>query len=152
MKVTMLLCDHAAVADGKLYINGGGWSLTGPLPAPSAIALKIDVPWDRTNSLIRIVLTLVGEDGRQVMQAMEGAFEPITIKAEFEVGRPVGIPKGTAIEVPLAFIIPPLALQPGRRYSWDLEVDGETGDDWHLPFGTRPMQPQVSGGQLPSPE
>ena len=27
----MLLCDSAQVADGKLFVLGGGWSLTGPL-------------------------------------------------------------------------------------------------------------------------
>ena len=45
VKVTMLLCDAAQVADGKLFVLGGGWSLTGPDPMPSAIALKIDVGW-----------------------------------------------------------------------------------------------------------
>lgn len=29
MKVTMLLADAATVAEGKLYILGGGWSVTG---------------------------------------------------------------------------------------------------------------------------
>ncbi len=27
LTVTMLLADHAQVAGGKLYINGGGWSV-----------------------------------------------------------------------------------------------------------------------------
>ena len=45
VKVTMLLCDAAQVSDGKLYILGGGWSMTGPDPVPSAVALKIDVDW-----------------------------------------------------------------------------------------------------------
>ena len=38
MKVTMLLADYAAVADGKLTIVGGGWSVTGPVSPPFAIA------------------------------------------------------------------------------------------------------------------
>ena len=41
----MLLCDAAQVSDGKLFILGGGWSMTGPDPVPSAVALKIDVDW-----------------------------------------------------------------------------------------------------------
>ena len=45
MNVTMLLCDAAQVAYGKLYILGGGWSMTGPDPVPSAVALKIHVDW-----------------------------------------------------------------------------------------------------------
>ncbi len=48
VKVTMLLCDSAQVADGKLYVLGGGWSMTGPDPMPSAIALKIDVAWNES--------------------------------------------------------------------------------------------------------
>ena len=48
VKVTMLLCDAAQVSDGKLFILGGGWSMTGPDPVPSAVALKIDVDWHET--------------------------------------------------------------------------------------------------------
>ena len=33
----MLLADAAQQLGGKLYILGGGWSVTGPQPAPSAI-------------------------------------------------------------------------------------------------------------------
>ena len=58
MRATQLLCDHAVVAEGKLYISGAGWSVTGPDPAPSAIALKLDVPWDLTNLPIEIRLRL----------------------------------------------------------------------------------------------
>jgi hypothetical protein len=50
MKVTGILCDYAVVADGKLYISGGGWNVTGPEPSQSAIALLFEVPWDRTNT------------------------------------------------------------------------------------------------------
>jgi len=45
VRVTMMLCDAAQVADGKLFILGGGWSLIGPDPMPSAIAIKVDVGW-----------------------------------------------------------------------------------------------------------
>ncbi len=51
VRVTLLLCDAAQVADGKLYVLGGGWSLIGPDPTPSAVAIKVDVDWtevDRT--------------------------------------------------------------------------------------------------------
>jgi hypothetical protein len=40
----MMLADAAQVANGKLFILGGGWSVTGPEPSPSAIVLKIAVP------------------------------------------------------------------------------------------------------------
>lgn len=42
--VTLVLCGHANTAEGKLYINGEGWTLTGPNPTPSGVALLIRVP------------------------------------------------------------------------------------------------------------
>ena len=36
MKATLLLADAAQAAEGKLYVLGGGWSVTGPGPAPMA--------------------------------------------------------------------------------------------------------------------
>ncbi len=30
MRATMILADHAQVADGKLFISGGGWSSAPP--------------------------------------------------------------------------------------------------------------------------
>ncbi|MGH2780595.1 MAG: hypothetical protein ACRDLA_04090 [Thermoleophilaceae bacterium] len=49
MKVTMLLADAAQTAEGKLYVLGGGWAITGPDPSPSAVAMYIEVPWDQAN-------------------------------------------------------------------------------------------------------
>lgn len=133
----MMLCDHAVVADGKLYINGGGWSVKGTAPSPSAIALKIDVPWDRTNKRIPLALRLVGADGEPVDQISPDGKQRVEIHAEFEVGRPPGMPEGTPLDVPLAINIPPLQLDAGKRYSWELEIDGKTQPDWHLSFFVR---------------
>ena len=36
MKVTLLLADAAQAAEGKLYVLGGGLSITGPHPSPLA--------------------------------------------------------------------------------------------------------------------
>ena len=49
MKVTILLADAAEAVNGKLYVLGGGWSITGPDPSPMALAIKIEVPWDQSN-------------------------------------------------------------------------------------------------------
>ena len=32
MKVTILLADAAQAVEGKLFVLGGGWSVTGPEP------------------------------------------------------------------------------------------------------------------------
>ncbi|HEX5089708.1 MAG TPA: hypothetical protein VFV89_18015 [Nocardioides sp.] len=137
MRATLLLADHAVVAEGKLYINGGGWSVTTG-GAPSAIAVKLDVPWDRTNQRLQLRLRLVGQDGEPVVVSGQEGPQPVVIAAEAEVGRPPGLAHGADIDFPLAFQIGPLPLQPGQRYQWVLDIDGETREDWRLTFSTRP--------------
>jgi len=136
----MLLADHAVVADGKLYVNGGGWSVTSP-GAPSAIAIKLDVPWDRTNQPLHLRLRLVGQDGEPILLPGAEGPQSVEIVGEAEVGRPQGLAHGADVDFPLAFQIGPLPLQPGQRYEWVLDIDGETQPDWHLTFSTRGEQP-----------
>ena len=142
MKVTMMLADHAQVAEGKLFIAGGGWTVTGPGPVPFAIALYIEVPWDRTNTKHTFKLELLDADGEPVaVETAEGA-QPILGQGEFEVGRPAGLKPGTPVAIPLAFGFPsPPPIPPGGRYVWQLSIDGETDEDWRLTFATRPDEP-----------
>ena len=65
MRATLLLADHAEVAEGKLYINGGGWTVT-PQPMPFAIAMYVEVPWDQTNTKHSMLLELLDVDGHPV--------------------------------------------------------------------------------------
>lgn len=134
MKATLLLADSAQAVEGKLYILGAGWSVTGPQPAPMAIALKLDVPWDQANTRHRWRMELVDADGEAVALPEGGA---IFVEQEFEVGRPPGVKPGTALDYVVAMNITPLPLEPGRQYAWTLTIDGEGRDDWRLPFSTR---------------
>jgi len=139
VKVTLMLADAAQAADGKLYIMGGGWSVIGPDPAPTAIAVYIQVPWDRTNVRHSFRLDLVDSDGQPIaFPDQTGLEQPVVIGGDFEVGRPVGVKPGSYIDVPLAINIGPLPLDPGRQYEWRLTVDEESREDWRLPFATRP--------------
>ena len=138
VKVTMLLCDAAQVADGKLFVLGGGWSLAGPDPVPSAIALKLEVPWDQTGRRHRWRLSLVDADGQPVVMGTPGGGQPVLVGGEFEVGRPAGLPAGASLDVPIAVNLPPLPVQPGGRYEWRLSVDGDERVDWAVAFNVRP--------------
>ena len=133
----MLLCDAAQVADGKLYVLGGGWSITGADPAPSAIAIKIEVDWHEATASHHWELFLVDADGHQVSFDSPQGRQLVEIRGDFEVGRPDGIPAGTPIDLPLAINLGPLPLAPGGRYTWRLTVDGETDESWVLGFSTR---------------
>jgi hypothetical protein len=137
----MLLCDAAQVADGKLFVLGGGWSITGPEPAPSAIAVKVEIPWSSAETDHHWELFLEDADGRPVTVDTENGDQPIEIRGDFQVGRPIGVPEGSPIDLPLAFNLGPLPLSPGERYTWRFILDGETEEGWSLAFSTRPFPP-----------
>jgi hypothetical protein len=138
VKVTLMLADHAQAVAGKLYISGGGWSVTGPAPTAFAIALDIKVPWREINVDHRLSLELVDADGRPVEVETPNGPQPLRLEGTFQATPAPGIRPGTPIDVPLAFNFQPQAIAPGGRYEWRLWIDGETHDDWRLAFSTRP--------------
>lgn len=146
MKVTMLLADAAEAINGKLYILGGGWSQTGPAPAPMAFAIKIEVPWVDANRKHQLCLALVDEDGHAVMVPTPTGDQPIVIQSEFEVGRPTGLIVGTPLDLAIGINLAPLPLQPGRRYVWRCLINDEMREE--VSFSVRP---QAGTTPLPPP-
>jgi hypothetical protein len=142
-QVTMMLADSAQALDNKLYILGGGWSITGPEPSPSAIALQIKVPWTETNRQHRMRIELLDPDSQPVAFDSPVGRQPLILQSEFEVGRPAGMKPGSPIEIALAINIGPLPLEPDSRYEWRLHIDDDTREEWTLPFSTR-SRPDVS--------
>jgi hypothetical protein len=138
----MLLADSAQAVEGKLYILGGGWSVTGP-PSPFAIALKVDVPWDEGNRKHTMKLALFDEDGKPFTVPTPAGDRPMEIQGEFETGRPAGIKPGTPLDAPLAINFSALPFRPDSRYVWKLWINGKTHDDWQLAFTTRPVDQPV---------
>ena len=138
INVTMLLCDHVTVAEGKFYINGGGWSLTGPDPTPMGIALLIGVPWSSAGSDVHFKLQLVLTDGHPVLANAASGGGPIAIEGNVHVDSPIGMSPGAHLDVPLAINFPSLELPAGERLIWELELNGQRDSDWRLPFQTRP--------------
>ena len=143
----MMLCDAVQASEGKLYILGGGWSVTGPGPAPSGVALLLEVPWGQANQKIPVVLELLTEDGAPVLDMDPSAPTAVRIEGEIEVGRAPGLAPGTPLNVPMAINIGPLPLNPGARYYWQLTIGDETNENWRLPFAVRaPLPAGPMGG------
>ncbi len=90
-KISALLCDFVEAAEGKLFILGGGWSLCGPGPFLSALAIKIDVPWSQANDVHEFEAQLFDSDGRAVLS---NGTDELKIMTKFEAGRPPGLIKG----------------------------------------------------------
>jgi len=138
MMATILLADAAQAIDNKLYVLGGGWSITGPDPSPSALAIALKVPWDEANRRHDLLVELLDADGRAVAVGPEE--RPVMIESHFEVGRPPGLRPGTPIDLALAVNLGPVPLPPGARYEWRLSIDGHSEAHWHAAFSTRPAQ------------
>ncbi len=120
--VTVLLCDSAQVADGKLYVLGGGWTICGPGAFQHALAIKVEVPWNEANRRHSLEAVLMDEDARPVRIGNP----PVEIKFQgtFEVGRPPGLPAGTPLDFPVAVNLAPVELPPGAAYFWTISIDG----------------------------
>lgn len=148
VRVTMLLADSAQVADGKLYILGGGITAIGPRPQPLGVAIRIEVPWDRANVPHRWRLDLLDEDGHPFTVREK----PLVVHGRFEAGRPAGLKPGTPLAVPLAINFPAIPVQPGKSYTWQLSIDESTQVDWRQSFHVRAGKPASPAGPPPAPD
>ena len=102
MKATLLLADYARVADGKLDVLGGGWSLINAAgPFGFALAGIVQCPWDQTNVQHAFRLDLLDADG-QGIPGTDG--ETVHVEGGFEAGRPAGLKPGTPLDIP--FVVP----------------------------------------------
>jgi hypothetical protein len=138
MKVTMLLADSAQAVGGKLYILGGGWSITGPEPTPFAIAFKIEIPWNEANRPHEFALELLDADGHPVMMETPQGRLPIRIEGQLAADRPEDLTPGNPVDSAAALNFSPLPLVPGNRYVWRLAIDRQSEADWSVAFTTRP--------------
>lgn len=137
-KITMMLADHAQVAEGKLNVIGAGWTFTGPQPVPFAIAGIIDVPWHETNRQHRFALALQDIDGQPVMAETPMGEQPLAAEMTFEVGRQPGLRQGAAVPWMFGLNFGPVPLRPGSHYVWTATLNGNGHSDWRLAFSTRP--------------
>ncbi len=144
----MLLCDSALVAEGKLFILGGGWTVVGPQPTPMAIALKLDVAWTELEDPHHWELFLEDADGKEVVFDTPEGPRPVEVRGDFQVGRPQGAIEGVPVSVNMAVNIGPLPFNPGQRFNWKLIVDGQSEEDWALSFSTRSLD-DAGLGQIP---
>ena len=85
----VLLCDYSEAVNGKLYLTGGGWNVLRLPELPHEwsfhIGLGIDVAWHETNDPHELVVTVQDPDGLELGEGLT---------ANFETGRPPGLPQG----------------------------------------------------------
>ncbi|MEW6281045.1 MAG: hypothetical protein AB1758_20695 [Candidatus Eremiobacterota bacterium] len=85
----LILADAAEVVGNKLYLLGGGWDrLTVhsgfPLEQHCSVAASVRVPWHETELIHDFAIEFANDSGEVLA----------SLAAEFEVGRPPGLPAG----------------------------------------------------------
>src|SRR2546426_8693473 len=111
MRITLLLADYARVADGKLDVIGGGWSIMNAQgPFGFFVAALFQVPWDQTNTKHSFRFDLLDADGQPVV-ATDGE-NAVHAEGQLEAGRPAGLWPGTPVDAPLVVPFGPLVLEP----------------------------------------
>lgn len=135
--VDAILCDSAAVADGKLYLQGAGWNMLGtgsfPFQQPRiGLAVVIGVPYTGTNQNHTLSVNLEHEDGQPFRLGSLSEAEPqpdepapAGISAQFNVGRPSTIQPGDAQVLPFAINLDQLRFDAPGAYSFVIKIDGD---------------------------
>jgi hypothetical protein len=123
----MLLADAAHVAEGKLYILGGGWDVCGPGPTPMALAVKLEIPPGQVRRKHTWSIVLVDENGEPALLLADGQKSTVTISGEIERIRDAksALPEGP-VHLRFAINVAPLPLEPGSQYAWRLFIDNKT--------------------------
>lgn len=134
MDINALLADSVVSAEGKLYVQGGGWTkLSGEVPFRQdriGIAILIYVPYTATNEEHELDISLQDEDGN----AMPLGDAPPNVKTEdgkirhfkthFAVGHPPTLAHGEEQAVPFALNINGLWIEKAARYIFVIAIDG----------------------------
>jgi hypothetical protein len=124
--VDAVLCDSAVTADGKLYIQGGGWNLLGAESFPFrqsriGIGVVLQVPYTQTNRDHELRLALRHEDEDPTGDGGDGVGGVF----RFNVGRPPILQHGEPQHVPVALNFDQIPFELPGTYSFVITIDGD---------------------------
>lgn len=135
MEVDAFLADSVVTADGKLYVQGGGWNNINAAQMPHqhdriGIGILIYVPYTATNEQHSLDISLEDADGNELLlgdpppgvRSEDGKVRHFGV--QFNVGRPPTIAPGDEQVVPFALNINGLQFERADRYAFVISVDG----------------------------
>jgi hypothetical protein len=132
MELDVMLCDHAQVAGGKLFISGANidrMSVPASTPPPYVINFAaagiVRVPWQATNAEHTLSFRFVTEDGQppQLAEGIEIGPDGLVMEMRFNIGRPPQLASGDEQGVPFAFNLQGVPLATPGRFALAFELD-----------------------------
>jgi len=116
----LIVSDFAEIANGKLYLQGGGWDqliAAQPFPFARAVGLAVgfDVPWNETNQRFNVHVEIIHDDSQRALASVDGTIE---------VGRPAGLLPGQP-QLFMMAVNAILTLEAPGEYVVIISVEGE---------------------------
>lgn len=137
------LADHAAVENGKVYVNGGFFNqmqfATFPAAATFSVVGILNIPWSAQNQPHRFAVHFTDADGHQLDGEFSGEFQ-VTPNPEAGIGDP--------FLMPIAANANGFLFQGPGHFSAVLLVDGEELSRWSFKVNAA-VPPQAQGGVAP---
>ena len=110
--------DHAAVAEGKLYVNGGCWDKLQfpryPQAFPMAVVAVLLIPYRAYHQDHRFGIDLEDADGRELLH----------VEGQFRVGTDPAMRVGDPTVMPFAVPVNTMAVQKPGDHAFVFRVDG----------------------------
>jgi hypothetical protein len=129
-----LISDSVAVAEGKFYIQGGGWNILNTTGVPFSkdrvgFAAIVSVPYNETNRTHSFELKLEDQDGNEqplgFMPGPDGTPQTTTkLQGQFTAGRPPFLQAGDAQIMPIGVNLDNLPFASLGAYSFVLTING----------------------------
>lgn len=138
----VIVSDGAQVAEGKLFILGGGittlWGAQAPVQhGQLSFAIRVDVPWKATTPAEHVLtLDIINVDGQSILQ--------VKPEVRFEAGRPPGMRSEDVQTMNLALNLLGITFPEFGKYKVVCSMDGtpEVEEPLHvLPAPVTPGQP-----------
>ena len=151
MKVTALLADAVAVAEGKLYVHGGGWQLVPSLRLPTVlpnlgVGMIIDFAVGELVEPHRVVLRMRDADGRLVPLAHDATEDHQAGEQSDQIiaelaAMPPGGDEAVAATLVFAFNIQRVTLDHDTQYELEIAIDAEVRE--RLPLAVKLVRPNT---------
>ena len=132
MDIDTILANHVEVADGKLFVTGGGVNMcfVGPEP-PHVVTLGLGVvvhiPYQLTNQSHSLHVNLTNQDSEPVVPWYPEGGEappPVAFETPFNVGRPPILSAGDEQTLSLGANFVNLPMPQLGLYALVVEIDG----------------------------
>lgn len=134
IRVTFILCDFAQVEGGKLFVSGGGWSVTTTPTAICGLALVLEVPGATNKMPIDLTISLCDAAGELVLLNDNDDPRTVVLNGQLIIDPTEILNEDAPVVVPVALNVPPMNLVAERSYKWVLAINDERRAEWERAF------------------